>query len=271
MTDSEDYIRYMLLCQPLMKKAISAAIQALHLPPGSRGVDAGCGIGLQSLLLAEAIGSKGHITGIDISPEFLTYGKTLVRQVGLSEQISFQKGDVTALPFENGEFDWIWSSFLVGYASSIEPLSAIKELSRVVKPGGDVAILVWSSEKILPGYPVLESHLNATTSGIAPFIKGGRPERHFSRALSWFRQAGLVDIGVKTFAGDVHAPLSKDLYNALVTLFETRWFNLEAELSQEDWKEYQRLCMPKSPDFILNIPDYYAFFTLTMFHGKNDV
>lgn len=268
MTDSETYIRSISISQPLMKPAIFSAIQALHLPRGSRGLDAGCGIGIQSLLLSEAVGLEGHVTGIDISPTFLDYGENLIHQAGLSKQISFQKGDVTTLPFENGEFDWVWSSFLVGYSPSLDPLPAIKELARVVKPGGKVAILVWSSEKIIPGYPVLESHLNATFSGIAPFVKSAKPEQHYSRALGWFRQAGLVEVGAKTFAGDAYAPLSHDLRTALLALFIMRWQGVKSELSQEDWAEYQRLCIPDSPDFILNIPDYYAFFTLTLFHGK---
>ena len=47
-----------------------------------------------------------------------------------------------------------------------------------------------------------------------------------------------------------------------------RWPGVEAELTPEDWSEYQRLCLPESPDFIVDHPDYYAFFTYTMFHGK---
>ncbi|MEJ2303365.1 MAG: hypothetical protein P8Y14_17710 [Anaerolineales bacterium] len=83
-------------------------------------------------------------------------------------------------------FDWAWSVDCVGYAP-IEPLPLVKELARVVKPGGRVAILAWSSEKLLPGYPVLEAHLNATSSGIAPFVRGKKPELHFTRALGWLR------------------------------------------------------------------------------------
>ena len=100
------------------------------------------------------------------------------------------------LPFENGTLDWAWSSSCVGYSASLEPLSAVKELARVVKPGGSVAIFAWSSEKLLPGYPLLETRLNATSSGIAPFVKGKRPELHFLRALGWFRNADLEELRV---------------------------------------------------------------------------
>jgi demethylmenaquinone methyltransferase/2-methoxy-6-polyprenyl-1,4-benzoquinol methylase len=251
-----------------MEPTICSAIQALQLPSGSRGLDAGCGIGLQALLFAEAVGPTGHVTGLDISCEFLQYGEKLVGNAGLSKQISFKEGDVSKLPFDTGIFDWAWSSCCVGYSASLEPRSSVKELARVVKPGGSVAILVWSSERLLPGYPLLEAHLNATSSGIAPFVKGKKPELHYLRALGWFRDAGLEQSVARTFTGEACAPLSDDRREALIDLFKMRWPDVESELTEEDWSEYQRLCLPDSPDFILNSPDYYAFFTCSMFYGK---
>ena len=47
-----------------------------------------------------------------------------------------------------------------------------------------------------------------------------------------------------------------------------RWPDVAPELSSDDLSEFQRICLPDSPDFILNIPDYYALFTYTMFWGK---
>jgi demethylmenaquinone methyltransferase/2-methoxy-6-polyprenyl-1,4-benzoquinol methylase len=252
---------------PLREPALRSAIQALQLPSGSRGLDAGCGIGLQALLLAEAVGPAGHITGLDLSPEFLAFAKDIVQKAGLSERISFREGDVNKLPFDDDAFDWAWSADCVGYAP-MEPLPLVKELARVVRPGGSVAILAWSSEKLLPGHPLLEARLNATSSGIAPFVKGKRPESHFLRALGWFRDAGLKELTARTFAGDAHAPLTDELRNALIALFEMRWPGVESELTREESAEYQRLCLPESPDFILDHSDYYAFFTYSMFHGK---
>ena len=267
MTDTDTYIQLMVISNPLAEPIYRSAIQALKFPPRSRGLDAGCGIGLQSLLLAEAVGPTGHVTGLDISAKFLLQAEEIVKESGLSRQISFQEGDVSKLPFEDCTFDWAWSANCVGYAP-LEPLPLVRELARVVKPGGSVVILAWSSEKLLPGYPLLEARLNATSSGIAPFTKGKSPELHFLRALGWFRAACLEEPTARTFAGDAYTPLNDDLRNALIALFEMRWPGVESELTQEDRAEFQRLCLPESPDFILNHPDYYAFFTYSMFHGK---
>jgi demethylmenaquinone methyltransferase/2-methoxy-6-polyprenyl-1,4-benzoquinol methylase len=242
-------------------------VRALQLPEGSRGLDAGCGIGLQCLLLAKEVGPTGHVTGLDISAEMLDYGREIVKKAGLSERISLKEGDIASLPFDNDTFDWAWSTDCVGYAP-LEPLPLLKELARVVKPGGIVALAAWSSEKLLPGYPRLEARLGATAAGIAPFVQGKKPELHFLRALGWFHQAGLKETRAKVFADSVCAPLNDKIRQALTALFAMRWPDVAPELSSDDLAEFQRLCLPDSPDFILNLPDYYAFFTYTMFWGK---
>ena len=104
-------------------------------------------------------------------------------------------------------------------------------------------------------------------AGIAPFVRGKSPASHFLRALGWFRDAGLVESTARTFVADVHAPLTDDQRSALAALFEMRWPGVESELRAEDWAQVQRLCLPESPDYILDHPDYYAFFTYSMFMG----
>ncbi len=218
------------------------------------------------MMMTEAVGSKGHVTGIDIEPEFIAYAKKTAAKAGLSDMVSFQEGDMNKLPFNDKTFDWTWSANLVGYRSA-DPLPPLKEMVRVVNPSGIVAILVFSSQMLLPGYPLLEAKLNTTSSGIAPFTSGMRPELHAFRALSWFREVDLRDVKAQTLVSNVQAPLSYDIYNAMTALIKMRWVNVKTELTEEDWAEYQRLCNPESSDFILHHPDYYAFFTYTMFHG----
>jgi demethylmenaquinone methyltransferase/2-methoxy-6-polyprenyl-1,4-benzoquinol methylase len=47
-----------------------------------------------------------------------------------------------------------------------------------------------------------------------------------------------------------------------------RWPGVKEELLRDDWAEFQRLCLPESAEFILDHPDYYAFFNYSMFSGK---
>jgi len=267
MADTESYIQRLLESNPLREPTLRRAIKTLRLPSASHGLDAGCGIGLQALLLAEAVGPAGHVTGLDVSSEFLLYATDIVERSGLGARISFQEGDVGELPFEDDIFDWVWSSDCIGYPVG-ELLPLLTELSRVVRPGGRVVILAWSSQCLLPGYPMLEARLNATCSAYAPLVRGRRPELHFPRALRWFREAGLEELSAQTFVGDVTAPFGKGIRVALISLFEMLWGEPQPEVSPADWMEFQRLCQPESPDFVLDLPEYYTFFTYTMFRGR---
>jgi demethylmenaquinone methyltransferase/2-methoxy-6-polyprenyl-1,4-benzoquinol methylase len=268
MTDTDTYIKQLKETYPLRESILREVIQALKLPTGSRGLDAGCGVGLQAVLLAEAVGPTGHVTGLDISSEFLLHAEEIVKKSGLSEQILFQEGDVGNLPFGDDTFDWVWSVDCVGYPIEEKPLPLLKELARVLKPGGTVAILSWSSQQLLPGYPLLEARLNATCSAFIPIVKGKRPESNFLRALGWYHEVSFDKSTVQTFVGDVQAPLTGDIRNALIIFFQMLWGERQPEVSEEDWAEYKRLCLPDSQDFILDCPDYYAFFTYSLFHAK---
>ncbi len=186
MTETNLYIQRLLEADPLRKPLLDSAIESLNLPPGSRGLDAGCGIGLQTLSLAEAVGPEGHITGLDFLHELLEYGETLVEEAGFSERISFRQGDVSRLPFEANRFDWVWSADCIGYPAG-EWASLLQELIRVVRPGGAIVLLGWSSQQLLPGHPLLEASLNATCSGYVPFFKEKCPDENFRRACYWLQ------------------------------------------------------------------------------------
>lgn len=266
MTDTGAYIQKLLDANPLREPILRSIIQSLQLSPGSHGLDAGCGIGLQALLLAEAVGPHGHVTGIDILPELLAYGEDMIRHTRVSEQIMFRQGDVNSLPFREDTFDWVWSADCAGYPAG-DLLPILQEFIRVVQPGGRIVLLGWSSQQLLPGYPLLEARLNATCSGYIPFLSEKRPDLNFMRASHWLREIGLEDVKAQTFVGEVQAPLSSGERTALISLFEMLWSQPQSEVSSEDWAEYKHLCTPGSKDFILDIPGYYAFFTYSVFQG----
>jgi demethylmenaquinone methyltransferase/2-methoxy-6-polyprenyl-1,4-benzoquinol methylase len=267
MTDISITIQNLLEAEPLRYPLLRSVIQSLNLPPGSHGLDAGCGIGLQAVLLAEAVGAQGQVTGMDILPELLAYGQDLVSNAGYADRITFCAADVGRLPFADHAFDWAWSADCIGYPlGDLAPVLA--ELMRVVRPGGSIILLAWSSQQLLPGYPLLEARLNATCSAYIPYLEGANPELHFLRAGHSFQKAGLENIQSQTFVGDVQAPLSHGQRTALISLFNMLWGQPQPQVSPEDWQAFQRLCLPASAEFILDIPDYCAFFTYTMFQGK---
>lgn len=260
--ETSTYLRYLHETDLLRKQTNIDIITALDLPKGSSGLDVGCGVGTQALMLAEAVGPQGRVTGVDIKSVFLAHARAATRAKGMSDRVTFQEGDFShRLAFDDGAFDWVWSSDCWGYL----PLS--KEVTRVIRPGGSLNILFWSSEQLLPGYPLLESKLKATTGGLAPYCIGSQPETHPLRALKRLREAGLVNTKVHTFVTSVCGPLSPEIRRAMTHILDMRWPNVEPELSRDDFDLYRRLTDPASSDFILNISDYYGFFTYSVFRG----
>ena len=250
MRDAAAYIRALEETNPLRETMLREAVASLQPPRGSRGLDAGCGIGQPAMLLAEAVGPEGHVTGLDISSPLLEHAEKVAAQAGMSGRMSFRQGDIANLPFDDDTFDWAWSVDCAGYpGGDIIPL--LEEMMRVVVPGGTVAVMAWSSQQLLPGYPLLEARLNATCSSYLPHLRGARPQANFLRALAGLRAAGLQDCSARTFVGDAQAPLQDDIRTALLSLMDQLWGARQPEASDEDWQAYQRLCRPDSPEFIL--------------------
>jgi demethylmenaquinone methyltransferase/2-methoxy-6-polyprenyl-1,4-benzoquinol methylase len=266
MSEQAQVIQRLLEANPLREPVLRQVIRSLCLPPGSRGLDIGCGIGSQALLLADAVGADGQVSGVDIAPELVAYGNEAIRQAGYGRRVSLHKGDASHLPFEDHSLDWAWSADCVGYPmGELDPF--LKEMIRVVKPGGSVFLLAWSSQQLLPGYPFLEARLNATCSAYLPYLKDQDSRLHFMRALQSFQRLGLAQVQARTFVRDIQAPLSSGERAALVSLFDMVWGQPQPDVSGEDWREFQRLCQPGSPDFIVDLPEYYAFFTYTLFQA----
>ncbi len=184
MTDADSLIQRSLEANPLREPLLRSAIQSLHLPPGSRGLDAGCGIGLQASLLAQAVGPAGRITGMDIVPELLSYGNEMVSTSGTSGRIAFCAGDVGRLPFEEDAFDWAWSADCIGYPLG-ELAPFLEELLRVVKPGGSVILLGWSSQQLLPGLPAAGGPPECHLLGVCSIPKREKSAAEFPAGHKW--------------------------------------------------------------------------------------
>jgi len=104
---------------------------------GARALDLGCGAGRHSRYLA----SKGlQVTGVDLAENLLELARGKAKQQGL-ENIDFQSGDMTRLPFAGESFDVVVCVFGIFFVPDME--SALRELKRVLRTGGKLAITTW--------------------------------------------------------------------------------------------------------------------------------
>lgn len=252
--------------QPLVRKIITA----LQIPQDTEGLDAGCGMGAITKMLAESLGQKGKLCGLDVSSEFIKYAKKHYED----RNLEFIEGDFQAFPFSDHTFDWIWSMDAV-WPGSMDmgcteetACPIIQQLYRLLKPGGRLFLLYWSSQKLLPGYPLLEASLGTTTSATAPFTRGMKPEHHIMNGKKWLEQCGFKELYARTFTGDIQAPFSENDRKALAALFQMLWGKAIEEMTIGERTEYSGLCNPQSEKYIINNPFYYGFYTYTLFCGR---
>ena len=257
----------------LTEPAICSAISALEIATGSLGLDAACGNGDHSIRLAQAVSLHGRIAALDICREGLFRAKASSARAGLTDRLAFLQGDLRALPFPDHTFDWAWCADVLwpgppsqGFLG-MDPLPILRELVRVVRPGGLIAILFWSSQRLLPGHPFLEARLNATRAACYPFEEECSFRDHILSAPIWLQEAGLEEIRGETFATDLLSPVSGQARDDLAACFQMLWRRALTELSDADKMQFERLCSKDSPDFIADRPGYYAFITYTLFFG----
>ncbi|WP_223155155.1 class I SAM-dependent methyltransferase [Alkalibacillus aidingensis] len=100
-----------------------------YVPKGERVLDLGCGDGYGSYKLWQA---GYYVTGVDLSEEMIALCQE--RASGEMEQLNFQQGDMMNLAFKDGEFDHLMAINSIEWTET--PANALKELMRLVKPGG---------------------------------------------------------------------------------------------------------------------------------------
>lgn len=106
-------------------------------PPGSAVLEAGCGVGAQTVILAR--NSPGaRFTGVDLSDASLQEAEARVRAAGL-RNVTFRQADLLALPFPAGSFDHAFVCFVLEHLA--EPRRALEAIAERVRPGGTVTVV----------------------------------------------------------------------------------------------------------------------------------
>jgi len=105
--------------------------------PGDRVLDCATGTGDLAIAFARVVGDSGAVTGTDFSPEMLEPAPTKAERAGV--KVAFRPADVTALPFADAAFDVASISF--GIRNVVDRVGGLREMARVVRPGGRVMVL----------------------------------------------------------------------------------------------------------------------------------
>lgn len=106
---------------------------------GGYGLDVCCGTGMITMELARAAGPAGRVVGLDFSENMLAVAKENIKDFDLKDNIELIQGNAMALPFADNTFDCVTVGW--GLRNVPDIMTAVKEMARVVKPGGRVVSL----------------------------------------------------------------------------------------------------------------------------------
>lgn len=243
-------------------------IAELALPPGSRGLDVGCGVGLYSLWLAEAVGPAGQVLGIEPEAERVEAARALAGSRLEDRRLEFLQGNGTTIPLPDRSLDWLWCGDVLHHI--VETERALREFLRVVRPGG--LIIIKESQVLsalfLPGHPELERRIQLAELRRTLHEGAGRSfhERRQTTIAS-LRAVGLAEVAVRSYLLQRRAPLDPVDHDYIQnTVFTRNWGGrLRELLAAEDWNRRSALCEADSPNNILRNPDYFCVYPITLF------
>jgi SAM-dependent methyltransferase len=119
-------------------RVIDHSLELLRLRPGDAVLDIGCGPGILAVRAAKQVLPGGSVTGVDIAEGMLDVAREKAAEHGVGEIVTFQLGDMHALPFPDGHFDAVACSYAMFFARDVTEVG--RELWRVLAPGGRLVV-----------------------------------------------------------------------------------------------------------------------------------
>ena len=180
---------------------------AAQVQPGQRVLDVACGTGILTREIAPRIGSAGRVVGVDPSPGMVAVAKRL------APTIEWREGVAESLPFPDQSFDAVVSQF--GLMFFTDRRQALREMLRVLTPGGRLAVAVWDSLDNIPAYASEVALLERTVGRRgadalrAPFVLGTRKD-----LATLFSEAGVVSAEITTHRGTAQFPSIRTMVEA---------------------------------------------------------
>ncbi|PYZ98429.1 bifunctional demethylmenaquinone methyltransferase/2-methoxy-6-polyprenyl-1,4-benzoquinol methylase UbiE [Alteribacter lacisalsi] len=188
-------------------------MKLMKVEKGARALDVCCGTADWTLALAEAAGPEGEITGLDFSENMLEAGRKKVKEKNV-RNISLVQGNAMELPFKDNSFDYVTIGFGLRNVPDFDHV--IREMHRVVKPGGLVTCLETSQPSMLGFKQLYWLYFRR----VMPIF--GKMFAKSYQEYSWlqesagtfpdkdsladkFRTAGFSDVSYKSYAGGAAA------------------------------------------------------------------
>ncbi|MCM3091315.1 MULTISPECIES: demethylmenaquinone methyltransferase [unclassified Cytobacillus] len=188
-------------------------MKKMNVQKGSKALDVCCGTADWSIALAEAVGESGKVVGLDFSKNMLKIGEEKIKERKL-KQVELVHGNAMELPFADNSFDYVTIGF--GLRNVPDYLQVLKEMHRVVKPGG-LAVCLETSQPTLFGYkqayyfyfrfimPMFGKLFAKSFNEYSWLQESARDFPGMKELAGMFEEAGFKNVTFKPYSGGVAA------------------------------------------------------------------
>lgn len=242
-------------------------------------LDAGCGTGMPAFVFA-AQGST--VVGIDTNADSLQVAKDVQATSALGAQLTFRQGDLQSLPFADDHFDLVWTSYVLHHIA--DKAAAVRELYRVLKPGGRLAIREGGLPlQMFPGNlglsePGLDARLQlANNRWFAAMSKATMPDE-VDYPYGWAQlllDREFVDVMARTFTLDMLPPFDEHqqafVLHQLQRVIDRDQGPYGPVLTEGDHSVLPQLLDPDSVHYILQRRDLHVRYGLSVYVGTKEV
>ncbi|GLB57995.1 demethylmenaquinone methyltransferase [Cytobacillus sp. NCCP-133] len=188
-------------------------MKKMSVQKGAKALDVCCGTADWSIALAEAVGKNGKVIGLDFSKNMLKIGEEKVKDRKL-DQVELVHGNAMELPFADNTFDYVTIGF--GLRNVPDYLQVLKEMHRVVKPGG-IAVCLETSQPTMFGYrhayyfyfrfimPMFGKLFAKSFNEYSWLQESARDFPGMKELAEMFKEAGFKSVTYKPYSGGVAA------------------------------------------------------------------
>jgi len=177
-------------------------VRALELKPGARVLDLATGTADLAIMIAR---QHPHVSlvGVDPSQKMLEVGQKKLEAAQLTERIELQVGDAQALKFPDRTFDGLCIAF--GIRNVPDRLQGLREMARVTKAGGRVAILELSEPRGGVLGPLARFHVHSVVPAVGALLSGAKEYHYLQKSIAAFPSARrfealMVEAGLRIVA-----------------------------------------------------------------------